>query len=83
MKDTTPETDAAYMALFAAASGSERVRMTCEMFDTAKALIAADVRNRQPGISPAALRIQIFKRLYFGDFDAETEARIVSALERG
>jgi hypothetical protein len=50
------------------------------MFDDAKALIAADIRSRCPGISPADLRVQMFDRLYFGDFDAATRDRIVSAL---
>lgn len=80
MRDTSPEVDAAFTALFAARSASDRVRMTCEMFDDAKALIAADVSARCPGISPADLRVQIFDRLYFGDFDAPTRDRIVAAL---
>ena len=80
MKDTVPEVDAAFTALFAARSPSDRVRMVCDMFDAAKALVAADIRARCPGISPADLRVQVFDRLYFGDFDPGTRARIVSAL---
>ena len=80
MRDTSPDVDASFTALFATRSPSDRVRMICDMFDDAKALVAADIRSRCPGISLADLRIQMFDRLYFGDFDAATRDRIVSAL---
>jgi hypothetical protein len=80
MRDTQPEVDAAFTALFAARSGSDRVRMACGMFDAAKALATAGIRAGHPAISPADLRQQIFDRLYFGDFDAATRARLISAL---
>ncbi len=50
------------------------------MFDAAKKLIAADIRDRCPGISPAELRVQTFAWLHFGDFDPETMVRISAAL---
>lgn len=80
MRDTTPEVDAVFTALFAGRSASERVRMACDMFDAAKTLMAADIRSNHPGISPADLRVRMFDRLYFGDFDAETRAKIIAAL---
>lgn len=80
MRDTSPEADAAFTALFSARSAGDRIRMACDMFDLAKALVAADIRDKCPGISPGDLRVQMFDRLYFGDFDAETRARIASAL---
>jgi hypothetical protein len=80
VRDTAPEVDAAFTALFAARSPGDRLRMVCDMFDAAKALVAADIRGRCPGISDVDLRIQMFDRLYFGDFDADRRARITSAL---
>ncbi len=80
MRDTLPEVDAAFTALFATRSGSDRVRMACGMFDAAKALAAADIRARHPAISPSDLRLQMFDRLYFEDFDGATRAMIISAL---
>lgn len=80
MRHTAPDVDAAFTALFADRSASERVRMACEMFDAAKTLMAADIRDKCPGISPAELRVQMFTRLYWGDFDAETMSRISAAL---
>jgi hypothetical protein len=80
VRDTAPDVDAAFTAMFAGRSASDRVRMACEMFDAAKSLMAADIRDKCPGISPADLRVQMFARLYFGDFDAATMARISAAL---
>jgi hypothetical protein len=79
MKDTSA--DAAFTALFAARSGSDRVRMACGMFDAAKALMAAGIRSQCPGISAADLRLRMFDRLYSGDFDPDTRVRIRSALQ--
>ena len=41
MNDTPPDVDARLTALFMQRSGSDRVRMTCEMFDLARALMIA------------------------------------------
>jgi hypothetical protein len=80
MRDTIPDVEAAFLAGFAARSATERLKMTCAMFDAAKALIAADLTDRNPGISPADLRLRMFERLYFGDFDDITRARFIAAL---
>jgi len=80
VKDTTPDVEAAFMAMFAERSANDRLKMTCAMFDTAKALVAADLRSKDPGISPVDLRVRMFERLYFGDFDAGALARFVAAL---
>ena len=80
MTDTLPDADALVTALLAARSGSERVRMTCEMFDAAKTLMTADLRAQRPDMTSAELRRQVFDRLYSQDFDAETRARILAAL---
>ena len=80
MRDTTPDVDAAFLALFAARTATERLKMTCAMFDTAKALMASGIRAEHPDISEADLRRRMFERLYFGDFDAETQARFLADL---
>ena len=71
---------AAFTALFASRSDADRLRMTCEMFDDAKALVAAGIRAMDPGISLAELRRRMFDRLYFGDFDPDTRMKFRSAL---
>ena len=83
MTDTPPEVEARLDALFAQRSGSDRVRMVCEMFDFARALVTADIRARHPEISAAELRVQIFERMYDDDVDPETRARVIARLRRG
>ena len=58
MRDTGPDVDAAFLALFAERSPVERLKMTCAMFDSAKALIASDLRATTPDISAADLQFQ-------------------------
>jgi hypothetical protein len=80
VKATDVDAEAAFTALFAGRSGSDRVRMACAMFDDARVLVAADLLAQAPDLTPAELRARIFDRLYFGDFDTATRNRFVSAL---
>jgi hypothetical protein len=63
-------------------SASDRVRMTCEMFDLARALMVSNIRATYPGISERELRVKIFERTYADDFGAEARARIIACLRR-
>ena len=82
MTDTPPEVEARVRALLAARSGSDRVRMACEMFTLARALMVADIRGREPGLDESALRVRLFERLYGGDVDEATRARVTARLEK-
>ena len=61
-------------------SGSERLRMTCDMFDCARALVVAGIRATDPDINASELRVKIFERLYGDDFDPDARARIIVRL---
>jgi len=78
MKDTTDAMSARYRDLLMARPGVERLRMGCDMFDTARALLRSAVAS---GDSPSA-RSAVFLRTYGADFDAPTRERILSALGR-
>jgi hypothetical protein len=80
LKATGIDAEAAFTALFADRSGSDRVRMACAMFETAKSLVSADLLAQAPGLTTAELRARMFDRLYFGDFDTGTRSRLVAAL---
>lgn len=82
MRTTANDTDAAFARRFVSVAPLERLRMTCDMFDAAKRLIAASVKNVEPQISDAELRVRIFDRLYATDFDEATRARLRAALRR-
>ena len=80
MNDTPPDVDARLTALFMQRSASDRVRMTCEMFDLARVLMIANIRSEDPDITDAELRVRIFERTYHDDFDAAERARIIARL---
>lgn len=82
MSDTPPEIAAQFDALMAQRSGSDRVRMACEMFDLARTLAVAGIRADEPAISNSGLRARLFERLYGDDFSEEEGARIVATLSR-
>ena len=78
--DTTPDVEARLAALFATRSGSDRVRMACEMFTLARALMVANIRAQAPDITATELRVKIFERSYGDDLDLEERARIIARL---
>ena len=82
MKDTFNDSHAAFSGRFASISPLDRLRMTSDMFDSAKRLIAASVRAKDPDISEAELRVRIFDRLYGNDFDEPTKVRLRAVLRR-
>ncbi len=78
MSDTTPEVDAAFTAMFATLTPTERVRMMSEMFDTARRILVSNIRANQPDISDVELRVQVFLRTYHDDYTPEERDRIVA-----
>ncbi|HSC27851.1 MAG TPA: hypothetical protein VLD67_11285 [Vicinamibacterales bacterium] len=82
MKDTFNETETAFALRFASVDPLDRLRMTSEMFESAKRLIAASVRSAEPGLREDEIRVRIFDRLYADDFDEPTRARLRASLRR-
>ena len=80
MNDTPAPIEARVAALLAARSGSDRVRMACEMFTMARALLVADIRRGDPQIGDAALRVRISERLYGDDMDPAARGRVIARL---
>lgn len=80
MKDTASDVNAAYLQHFGALSPGERLTMVADMFETAKALMMAGIRAERPDLSPRDLRVEMFRRLYWNDFDETTFARLVERL---
>ena len=82
MTDTPPDFEARLAALYAQRSGSDRVRMACEMFALARALVVANIRADTPDISAADLRVKIFERTYGDDLVPDDRARVIARLRR-
>ena len=78
MTDTPGSVAAQYRQLLMARSGGERLRMACDMFDSARRIAMAGLPAE--GASDAERRAALFLRLYGADFDAMTRERIVARI---
>lgn len=81
MSDTPPEIDERYRAMLMQRTGEERLIMGCAMRDTARAIVEASLRERDPQAKVEAIRKGLFLRFYGHEFDPETRAKILAAIE--
>ncbi len=81
MKDTTPEADARYGDMLMQRSGEERLKMGCAMRETTRAFVEVSIREQDPQATPEAVRKAFFLRFYGHEFDAESRAKILAAIE--
>lgn len=81
MRDTPPEVEERYRAMLMARTGEERLIMGCAMRDTARALVEASLREQTPNATDATIRKGLFLRFYGQEFDTETRAKILAAIE--
>jgi hypothetical protein len=82
MKDTYNDSEIAFARRFIAVEPIDRLRMVSDMFESAKRLITASVREAEPDISESELRVRIFDRLYADDFDEATKEKLRAAVRR-
>jgi hypothetical protein len=82
MNDTSPDIEARYRAMLMQRTGEERLIMGCAMRDTARAFVEASIREHDPHATVASIRKAVFLRFYGHEFDAETQAKILAAIER-
>jgi hypothetical protein len=86
MNDTTEKVERSYRAMLMQRTGEERMRMAFGMFQFARSLVRAAVRDQHEkrsgiaNISIAAETAEVFRRMYSSDFDAETLQRIARHL---
>jgi hypothetical protein len=81
MNDTSPAVDEHYRAKLMQRTGEERLIMGCAMRDAARALIEASFLEQDPCTPIATLRKGLFLRLYGHEFDAETQSKIIGAIQ--
>jgi len=82
MNDTPPEIDERYRAMLLQRTGEERLIMGCAMRDTARALVEASLREQDPNATVETIRTGVFLRFYGHEFDRETRAKILAAIEQ-
>ena len=81
MRDTPPGVEERYRAMLMARTGEERLIMGCAMRDTARAFVEASLREHTPNATEATIRKGLFLRFYEHEFDADTRAKILAAIE--
>lgn len=81
MNDTSSEMDQRYRALLMQRTGEERLIMGCAMRDTARAFVEASLRTQDPQATVESIRKGLFLRFYGQEFDAESQAKILAAIE--
>lgn len=81
MTDTSPEMNSIYLEMWRKVPGTDRLRMGCDMFSTAKALAAAGIRYEMGHEDSKEFRRRLFLRFYGTDFTPEESERILSHIE--
>ena len=76
MSDTSTEMERIHRDLLMSRDGWARLRMGCDMFDTAKEIAIAGLRSGEG----RSVRVALFLRFYGDDFDGQTRERIVARL---
>jgi hypothetical protein len=82
MNDTAPEMDKRYRIMLMQRSGEERLIMGCAMRETACTLVEASLRAQDPKATIETIRKGLFLRFYGHEFDAQTRAKILAAIEQ-
>lgn len=81
MNDTSSEMDQRYRGMLMQRTGEERLIMGCAMRDTARAFVEASLRAQDPQATVESIRKGLFLRFYGQEFDAESQAKILAAIE--
>lgn len=68
MLDTHPDIAVLYRNMIMQRSGEQRLRMGCSMFDTAKKIVRSAILDKNPNITEAQMKRQIFLRFYGQEF---------------
>ena len=81
MNDTSAEMEERYRSMLLQGTGEERLIMGCAMRDTARAMVEASLREQDPNANVETIRKGVFLRFYGHEFDRETRAKILVAIE--
>lgn len=64
MRDTHPSIEEEFIKMIMKKSGEERIKMGCDMNDTAKRLVIASVFQKDPASSEDDIKIAVLDRYY-------------------
>lgn len=77
--DTHPEIDKLLVEKFKQLSGEERVEMATSMFDTAREIVLASIKNKNPNISESEIKKELLLRFYGHELSPKFIAGVLSS----
>lgn len=77
MNDTPPAITEKMCEMIRMKSPIERLRMGCSMYETSRSLVIRAILERNPGISKARLRQELFLKFYGNDIDPVEREKIL------
>ena len=77
LNDTDPAVALRLRKLMMERTGEERVLMGCSMFDAAKKIAGAAIRDRDPQVTRQEMRGELFRRFYGLEFGESERERIL------
>jgi hypothetical protein len=80
MNDTSIDIEARVDRMMAAKTPEERIRMASSMFDAARKLVEAGLRDQYGEMSEAQMRARVFERMYGEDFSEEEIRKIAGKI---
>ena len=81
MNDTSPKMEKRYHDMLMRRSGEERLKMGCEMFDAAKAIVKSSILNENSRLTESELKEKIFLRFYGLDLSEAQKRKIIAGLK--
>ncbi|OGW27307.1 MAG: hypothetical protein A2X59_02700 [Nitrospirae bacterium GWC2_42_7] len=77
MKDTHPSIEDKFIKMIMKKSGEERIKMGCDMNETARRLVIASVFQKDRSSSEEDIRIAILDRFYGNEVSPETKKEFI------
>ena len=77
MKDTLPSVEEKFFSMMMEKSGEERIKMGCDMNETARRLVIASVLQKNLISSDADMRIAVLDRFYGSELSPEIREEFI------
>lgn len=80
MSDTPERIERLYNDMLLSRTPLERLRMASRMYDSAKKLVIAGIRDKNPHLTLSQLRAHLFLRMYGSDFTNTEKEKIIKSI---
>ena len=80
MSDTSERVERLYGDMLLSRTPLERLRMASRMYDSAKKLVMAGIRDKNPHLTVSQLRTHLFLRMYGSDFTRDEREKIIKSI---